>query len=394
MDTAHSTPPLSPIRQYVMSPLDTSPSPTRSSYREHLRRRTSSFSSNHDRSPTTPKSHHRFSNASQLSVEFPSDERGADGGGGLGNLADELDQLEDDDEQSEDGANDDEPLVDGEEQSRDSGIDVSYATGSKPTASGSQHVRNFSKPFSGTGSEGDRPADGTQRPASSEDADGEDKFSAEIEDLMTTIARITSYTSTLEDPLVPRTITHLQDLGNQTSLEAGAHRLITGTNSLTSHLNNQAKSLQTLAQSLYPMFAGFSAPLDPDMVDDVVPQLDMLKDSIPHPDIVAGQKLQKLERETTELVSTLSQLTDTLQMGKQITNSAARHLRTTQTIVEGLRREREQAETARHELTQSGWGEKLESRWCGAQCSDIITGFEARYDTLRGELELAVDASA
>lgn len=389
MDSTTTSPPLTPIRTYTMSPIDTSPS---LAYRQHLRRRTSSFSSNHDRSPVTPKSRHRFSNASQLSGEFSphGDEGGGGGGGGgrLGNLADELDQLGDEDD-FEEGATEDTAHaeghgeVDGEEQSRDSGIDVSYAhshTESGRPREGTKHVRNFSKPFidgepsSGAGDE-------------NEDSDAGDKFSPDMEDLMNSIARMTSYTSTTEDPLIPRTIAQLQDLGHQTSLEAATQRLATSTNSLTSHLNAQAKTLQALAQSLIPLFT--FCPLDPAMIEDTIPLVDDLVKEIPRPNVMPVQKLQKLDRETADVIHTLTQLTDTLQMGKQITNSAARHLRITQEMVVDLRREREKTELARHELEKTDWNEKLQKRWCSGQCHDIISGFEDRCNALRGELEAA-----
>ena len=313
----------------------------------------------------------------------PGEEGG--GGGGLGNLADELDQLDDEDEDDEfdEGVTEDAQHhhLEGEEQSRDSGIDVSYANSEKGGQNTSKHVRNFSKPFGG--SESDKPPDEKKH---EEEADVEDNFSSDLEDAMNTIARMTSYTSTSEDPLIPRTITQLQDLGNQTNLEAGAHRLVTSTNSLTSHLTSQAKMFQTLAQSLFPMFAG--CILDPSEIEDLLPLLDTLKEDLPHPDIVTVQKMQKLDHETTNVIQTLSTLTDTLQMGKQTTNSAARHLRTTQTMVEELRREREKAEMAKADLKSSEWDGKLERRWCGAQCSDILSGFEKRCDVLRKELAM------
>lgn len=392
MDETHSGP-TSPIRRHAMSPIDTSPAHSPSPYRTRLRRRTSSFSSYHDPSPTTPKSRHRFSNASQLSLDIgsPVDEDGATRSGrGLGNLADELDQLDDEDEDYEEGPDVDAPDCEGdagqegaigEEQSRDSGIDVTYPD---PTQNGAaaKQVRNFSKPFGG--SKEDRPPGEADEHGN---LDGEDRLSSDLEDLMNTIARMTSYTSTTEDPLIPRTIGQLQDLGNQTNLEAAAHRYTTSTNSLTSHLNSQAKALQTLAQSLYPMFAGFAAPLDPEIAEEVVPLLDALKENIPQPDLVPVQKLQKLDRETTDIISTLSQLTDTLQMGKQITNSAARHLRSTQTMVVELRREHDKADLARHELAKTDWHQRLKDRWCGEQCKDIISGFEDHCNTLRSSLE-------
>lgn len=386
------SPPLTPIRTY-MSPIETSTSPN-SQYREQLRRRTSSFSSNNDRSPATPRNRHRFSNASQLSADFGMGgyEDGSSGSG-MGNLADELDQLSDEEyeegvtEESGDGTENADADAGKDEASRDSGIDVSYANSSQ--SGSSNHVRNFSKPFGGNI---DKPPDGHHEPHPDREEESV-KFSTDLEDLLTTIARMTSYTSTTEDPLIPRTIAQLQDLGNQTSLEAAAQRITTSTNSTTSHLNSQSKVLQTLAQSLYPIFA-FSAPLDPGVVEETLPLLEALQEHIPLPDLVPVQKMQRLDRETADVLQALSQITDTLQMGKQITTTAARNLRQTQTMVIELRREQESAELARHELVKSDWDEKLQSRWCGTECKDIISGFEDRCRILRGRLEKSVGAGA
>ena len=406
MDTT-SSPPMSPIRQY-MSPLEATSPTTSTSYRERLHRRTSSLSSNHDRSnPATPRSsRHRFSNASQLSISLrqaAGDEPVTPGGaaGGGGNLADELDQLDDDDVIEGDDEDDlVEEMGDASfehvEAARDSGIDVSYASASSKRGS-PNHVRNFSKPFSGM----EKPPDEEREINEANKEDNhprqqaeEDKFSPELEELMHAIHRMTSYTSTA-DPLVERAIALLQDLGNQTGVEAAVQRLTTSTNSTTSHLTTQSRSMQALSQTLYPMFLTFSAPLDPQIIEEVVPMVEaLLKESLPQPDPLALQKLQKLHRDTGEVVSALAGLTDTLQMGKQITNTAARHLRTTQTVLMDIRQERDQAEQARQDLASNDWNEKLKSRWCANQCKDIVSGFEDTCDALRNRLEAAVAAGA
>lgn len=353
-----------------MSPIDTSPT---SSYREQFRRRTSSFSSNHSiNSPVTPRTRNRFSNASQYSNDLPTS--GGEGGGGLGNLADELDQLDDEDEYEEDTTEhtmDDEGECEGEgKEPRDSGIDVTYRCRTT-----SPHVKNFSKPFSIL-----------EKPPDEAKEEQEDKLSPELEDAMNSIARMTSYTSTSEDPLLPRTMALLQDLGNQATLEAGAQRLTTSTNSLASHLTVQSKSLQALASSLYSPFA-FSRPLDEEAVEEALPLIDSLLQDLPLPDTTPLQGIQRLDRETSSVIQTLSHLTDTIQMGKQITNSAARHLRTTQTMVADLRRERERADLARHELAKANVAERLKARRCAATCKDVMAGFEDFCDALRSSLE-------
>ncbi len=73
-------------------------------------------------------------------------------------------------------------------------------------------------------------------------------------------------------------------------------------------------------------------------------------------------------------------------MGRHTTNTASRHLRTTQTMVAELRRERERAETARFELNKSDWNDKIRDQWCAGECRDIMGGFEKMCDSLRQTL--------
>ena len=302
----------------------------------------------------------------------------------MGNLADELDQLEDEDEGDEDtteaAVEDDEKQPSPVDGARDSGIDVSY-----PSKRKSPQVRHFSRPF-GIAQQ--------RTPEKKEQEEQEDKLSPELEEVISSIARMASYASTSEDPLIPRTVALLQDLGNQSSLEAGVQRLTTSTNSMTSHLMAQSKTLQGLTTSLWSPLAIFSAPIDLVLIEETVPLVEALLKDLPLPDSAPLQGLQKLDRETANVIHTLSQLTDTLQMGKHTTNTAARHLRTTQTMVAELRRERERAEAARLEPGQSGWNEKVRERWCAGECRDIMSGFEEKCDALREGLVQAGSAVA
>nr|POE77505.1 hypothetical protein CFP56_09152 [Quercus suber] len=359
-----TSPPLTPIRQYI-SPLETSPATT--SYREEYRRRTSSFSSNHG-SPITPRSNkqYRFSNGSQLSADFATTvddeghERGT--GNGMGNLADELGQLDDDEDYT---------TYEEEEcgPPRDSGIDVNYDISDR-----GEKDDHFDRTFSSG-----KPPDG-----------GEDEMqmTADLEDLMSTIARMTS-TSTpgIEDPLIPRVVALLQDLGNQAGLEAGAQRLTTATNSQASYLLAQSKMLQNFSASLLSPFA-ISAPLDAEAIEAAIPLVEELLGDLPFPDPAAVQGIRGLDHANDVVIKKLSELTDTLQMGKHDTNNAARHLRTTQTMMADLRREREKAELARQELHERKVEEQLKARSCAAECKDVVSGFEQFCDSLREKLAL------
>jgi hypothetical protein len=330
---------------------------------------------------------------------------------GMGNLADELDQLDDEYEYEEDigdtvpmrtEGGPDESTIEG---ARDSGIDVSFPPTSQNSPS---RPRNFSKPLV----QEDKPPDAV-------DADEEDRFSPDLEDLVATIARMTAYTTTTEDPLIPRTTALLHDLGPQSNLEAGIQRFTTATNSMTAYATAQTKSLQVLTQSLFsPLFfssGGNGAyAFDAELVDETVPLIDALLQEIPggtstNPSATSTQSqsqsrppsssssdqslvttsLSRLSRDTVDVLAALSTLTDTLQMGKQITTTAARHLRTTQAMVAELLRERDRAEDARGELLAGGWNERIQERSCGKECRGIVEGFREVCEGLGREREEA-----
>jgi hypothetical protein len=381
--TMATSPPLSPIRDYI-SPIDTSPT---NSYREQLRRRNSSFSSTHGRSPDTTRSLHRSSINSNFSQNSPAPADGG-GGGGMGNLADELDQLSDDEEydegvtedvlESADKQHEAQGQEDVAEGARDSGIDVSYPSRRESP----KHIRNFSKPFA----QGEKPPDENEEDAL------EERMTPELEDCISAVHRMAQYSDATADPLIPRAISQMQDLGNQSALESGTQRLNTSTNSMATHLGKETKVLQTLSASLYSPFI-FSAPLDMESVEESLPLIELLLASLPRPDTAPLLGLQKLGRETEATVQALASLTDTLQMGKQATNAAARHLRTTQTMVADLRRERERAETAREELALSPWEGRIKESYCKTECQDVVSGFDELCTSLRASLVQSVEAS-
>jgi hypothetical protein len=307
----------------------------------------------------------------------------------MGNLADELDFLSDDEEYDESLGEDALESADKQheaqehdntaEGARDSGIDVSYSS----KRSSPKHIRNFSKPFA----QMEKPPDENEEDAL------EERLSPDLEDSISAVHRMAQYSDATADPLIPRAIALMQDLGSQSTLESGAQRLNTSTNSMATHLGKETKALQTLNASLYSPFI-FSAPLDLDSVEESLPLIEALLASLPRPDTAPLIGLQKLSRETEATVQALAGLTDTLQMGKQTTNAASRHLRTTQTMVADLRRERERSEAAREELSRSPWEGKIKDRWCKSECQDVISGFDDVCNALRESLVQNVEATS
>lgn len=318
------------------------------------------------------------------------DDEGLDEGIGHMSMADELDNsqpAQDKDMHTEEHDGQifqDPPQNDG---ARDSGIDVEYT--SSPAA---PPIRNFSYgPFvqspkiQSTRSQRSRP---TSKAGSQEQPDA---FSFELEDAMNAVARLADPQHQQQADTIARTVSALQDLAPQVTLESQTQRLTTSTNSLSSNLMRQTKLLASLSSSVFSPFA-LTAPLDAVDIDEILPTLfEILKD-LPLPDARALQGLAKLDRETGDLLRTLAGLQDSLQMGKHTTTSAARHLRTTQAMVTELRRERERAEEAQFWIEKEGWERRLEERWCASECRDVVGGFEQVCEGLRRGLEENVAA--
>lgn len=262
---------------------------------------------------------------------------------------------------------------------RDSGVDVGYksypspnthpSTLLKPSQSGKIPF-NFSRPIS---------RDGPVEPKA-------DLFTPEMEDAMNAVSRLANPPALQKPDPIPAVLDQLRALYPQTTLETHTQRLTTSTTSLSSHLTRQTRLIASLSSALFTPF-GAASPLDTASLDDMVAETVLLLQNIPSSDARALQGLTRLNRETTDLLHTLSSLTDSLQVGKQATSSAARHLRTTQTMVSQLRLESELAEQGRWKIEREGWDSKLSGRWCARECSDVVGGFEQVCDGLRRGLE-------
>ncbi|KAI5195175.1 hypothetical protein E4T39_08335 [Aureobasidium subglaciale] len=343
-----------------------------------------SFSNN----STSPSSNRlstasRFSNGSQ---DFASHLDASAGATGMGNLADELDFADsDEDDWDYDGEAEpstmqdavterrlDEGKQDGaaeDEGPRDSGVHVD-----RKTNDALPH-RNFSRP--------------TSRDA---DSDASNIFSLELEDAMANISRLANPASHQNPDTISRTLVALQNLPPQQALEAHTQRLTTSTNSLSSHIIQQTKQFASLSASLFAPL-GFGAPLDFQIIDDeVVPAISQVIQDLPAPDSRALHNLSRLNRETTDLIQTLAALSDSLQMGRQTTASAARHLRNTQLMVSEMRRESDLADQARWRIEKEDWDQRLAGRYCASECHDALLGFEQAFEGLRRGLEEKIAA--
>jgi hypothetical protein len=115
---------------------------------------------------------------------------------------------------------------------------------------------------------------------------------------------------------------------------------------------------------------------DPTLLDDLAPILASLPPLLPRPALEALSNLSDLLNLTTDLVTTLSYLSDTLHITAQSTSVAARKLRATLDLVSTLRKQSDAAEYGIHWIEKGDWNRKLEQRECARECAEVVGGFE------------------
>lgn len=115
---------------------------------------------------------------------------------------------------------------------------------------------------------------------------------------------------------------------------------------------------------------------DSEAIDDLIPLLVSLSDSMPRPSTAAFDSLTALHSITADLVQTLNYLSDTLHMSRQTTSTATRRLKSAKELVLDMRRDEELREEGERWLTRENWGERLQKRECAGVCKDVLGGFE------------------
>jgi len=323
------------------------------------------------------------------------------GGGGLGNLADELaDALSEEDDDYYDqedgvpGVNYDIEDGQGVDGIRDSGVDVASSSSghgpgihqhrgslSIPSPNGKGHRRQVSD-YDGSeyGSESDFESPGIPP-----------RLAEKIDEVEALARRGTENNGSSTDGVFQRLTEGLRDLSSQSGVEGGATRLITAHSALSTHLSHQTRQLHALT---FPLLSPLATPPDPDEVDELLPMLVTLAESMPRPSAQAFQSIASLHALTTDIVQTLNYLSDTLHMSRQTTTTAARRLRSAKELVSELRREEELREEGERWLTRGGWSEKLKRRECAHVCGEVVGGFEEVCNGFRERLLAQDETSA
>ena len=368
----------------------TTPTSKRNSYR----RRSSGYST------ITPR----------LSQEFDSPAHNYDGGGdnGLGNLADELGELDDWDEDEDEIGSD---YEDDMELPRENAQAIGMAVDHDGSVGNTNGVRD-----SGVAMQSSSPAPSRLSPQSAvksrkhqrehslydgsdygddSDLEANDGISPALENRMAAIESLArrgmEENGSATDGVVRRVTEQLRDLGSQIGIENGATRYIspsfppqtrhltlnlrlkTAHDALTTHLTHQSRTLN----SATALLTGPRAILPPvDEIDILLPLIESTLELIPHisPEVLIA--LSHLTQSTRELLEHFSNVSDSLHMSRQKTLEATRKLRSSKDQLDQWKKDMDARENGMQFIEQGDWDRRLREREAGRSCGDVVRGFE------------------
>lgn len=177
------------------------------------------------------------------------------------------------------------------------------------------------------------------------------------------------------DTAVARFTEALRDLGGQMGVEQGATRLTTACGSVGTHLGHQSRILAQLTSTLLSPLA---APPDPAFIEELIPFIDStllsIREIMPPPK--AALDLHQLSSSTTDLVQSISYLSDTLHVNRQMTTVAARRLKQVKDVLGEWKREDREREDGVAWIERGGWEGRLKGRECARECRNVVEGFE------------------
>ncbi|KAK2809409.1 hypothetical protein FQN50_003868 [Emmonsiellopsis sp. PD_5] len=369
-------------------------------------------------SPMSPRHEHSegMDRSTRFSGEFTA--QGDSGGGGLGNLADELADAWDEEGEAYTEGNE---LMQVHEEEEDASASTHNAgSGSdeecsqspsssrnslqlpKQRSKGTQRHRRIETMYDGSdyGNDSDFEEAGDLTP-------GLEARMAGLENLV----RWGMGDNGPSGQIVDRVIESLRDLGGQSGIENSATRLITAHASLTSHLTHQTRTLQTLTHPL--LFSPFPI-LSLDAIDDLIPLIDDMIPNLPFPVPQASLSqqtqqhqqspqrtntdpllsLRALLSQTSDLTHALRALNDTIHESRQLTSAASRRLKSVRELVAEMRREEEGREEGTRWIEKGEWDRRLQEREAGRVCGDVVSGFEAVCGEWRARLFGAEVAAA
>jgi hypothetical protein len=323
--------------------------------------------------------------------------RNSTGGGGLGNLADELENAYEDEGDEE--SNFLEGLREGESLQDNSAL---YDLRS-PDGMNGNHTNMLQSPLSPglrapqnrrQSQNQIRKDSGHQRQDSAYDgSDYGPESESEREDdscppiLRKRIRDLESLTRACINPedavsegggTVRRTIQGLKDLGPQANIEYGTTRLITAYTALTSHRTHATRDLFTQAHSL--MYGSTLQLLPEEVLEALVTEVTDLASKTP---FLRPQNpllsLQILAQQTDELHYTLRSLTDLLQEFRLVSNAAVRKLKSVRDMVDDMVLEEDLVEQSILLIQAGDWDRRCRERQAATTCQEVCEGFARRW---------------
>ncbi|KAG5990758.1 hypothetical protein E4U52_004307 [Claviceps spartinae] len=194
-----------------------------------------------------------------------------------------------------------------------------------------------------------------------------------------------------DDDVFQRVTDSLRDLGSQLTVEGNASRLITAHTALATHLVHQTRQLHGLT---FPLLSPLVPAPDGETIEDLIPLLVSLSAQMPRPSTFAFSSINALHTITSDLIQTLSYLSDTLQMSRQTTAMATRRLKSARDLVSEIRRDEELREEGERWLHRGNWSQRLARRECASVCVEVIDGFENVCNDWRQRLLAQADSQA
>ncbi|KAG6004906.1 hypothetical protein E4U21_000633 [Claviceps maximensis] len=192
-----------------------------------------------------------------------------------------------------------------------------------------------------------------------------------------------------DDDVLQRVTDGLRDLGSQLTVEGNASRLITAHTALATHLVHQTRQLHGLT---FPLLSPLVPAPDGETIEDLIPLLVSLSGQMPRPSTFAFSSINALHTITSDLIQTLSYLSDTLQMSRQTTAMATRRLKSAKELVSEIRRDEELREEGERWLHRGNWSQRLARRECASVCVEVIDGFEDVCNDWRRRLLAQADS--
>lgn len=179
--------------------------------------------------------------------------------------------------------------------------------------------------------------------------------------------------------IIPRTTTALRDLGPpQSNIEYGVTRMVTAYTSMATHRTHKQREI--FAQSHSLMYGTHIGLLPEELIDDLLLHLSGLTATLPFlPPQNPLLSLQILAAQTNDLASTLRNLTDVLQESRLAANAATRKLKSVKDMVEDMQLEEDLVEDSIMLIQAQDWDRRLRERHAARSCREVVAGFAEKW---------------